>query len=128
MHTQYKENIAIVTAGLFTSVALMHLIRVLFNVDLSAGGVILAPWLSGLAFIVIGALAILNLKIIENRSKATWLKFVMILFLCDALVAFYSWFANLNYWGLSHSFFGWGVLFDLVVIFILLYFLPKKSK
>ncbi|OGI71691.1 hypothetical protein A3J61_02485 [Candidatus Nomurabacteria bacterium RIFCSPHIGHO2_02_FULL_38_15] len=127
MNTNKKENIAIATSALFTAVAVMHVVRYLFNVDLVIGQASLAMWPSLLAFIAIGYLAILNFKTLERKGAIVWKKFIMALFIIDAIIVFYSWVSNLNYWGFSHKEFGYFLIVEIVII-IILYFKIKKSS
>jgi hypothetical protein len=53
-----KRPASVVAAILFWLIALAQLLRVLFRVEVTAGGVNIPLWISILAFIVLGALGI----------------------------------------------------------------------
>ena len=84
-------------------------------------------WKILLAFIAIGYLAILNFKTLERKGAIVWKKFIMALFIIDAIIVFYSWVSNLNYWGFSHKEFGYFLIVEIVII-IILYSKIKKSS
>jgi hypothetical protein len=54
-----KRPAPLVAAILFWLIALAQLLRVLFQVEVTAGGVNIPIWVSILAFIILGALGIL---------------------------------------------------------------------
>jgi hypothetical protein len=123
-----KENIAIISAGIFAFVGVMHLLRVIFNVDLIIGTTNIALWISVLPVFGTAFLVHYNLLSVENRSKAFWLKLILTFFILDALVVFYSWLAGLSYWGLSKTGFGFALVFDIIVILALWYYIRKLNK
>lgn len=127
MNTNKKENITIATSALLFAVAFMHLLRLGFNIDLYIGGESLAMWPSYLAMIALGYLAILNFKSLEQKNRVVWSKFVMALFIIDAVVVFYSFLSNISYWGISQKGFGYILIFDIIMI-ILFYFRAKKAS
>jgi hypothetical protein len=53
-----KKPASLVAAILFWLIALAQLLRVLFQVEVTAGGVVIPLWVSILAVIVLGALGI----------------------------------------------------------------------
>jgi lipopolysaccharide export LptBFGC system permease protein LptF len=53
-----KKPASLVAAILFGLIALAQLLRVLFRVEVTAGGVVIPLWVSILAVIVLGALGI----------------------------------------------------------------------
>jgi lipopolysaccharide export LptBFGC system permease protein LptF len=55
---EMKRPASLVAAILFWLIALAQLLRVLFRVQVTAGGVNIPLWVSILAFIVLGALGI----------------------------------------------------------------------
>jgi len=126
MTQQGKENIAIVSAGIFAYVGALHLLRVIFNLDLVIGSVNIATWVSILPVIGTIFLVYYNIKSIDVRSKIVWLKFIFTLVILDAMIVFYSWFASFSYWGISKT--GFSILFviELIVIIALAIYIKKK--
>ncbi len=53
-----KKQASLVAAILFWLIALAQLLRVLFRVEVTAGGVNIPLWISILAFVVLGTLGI----------------------------------------------------------------------
>lgn len=127
MNMNKKENIAVVTSALLFSVAFMHLLRAVLGVEMTVAGVSIGLWLSWVLGLGIGILAILNFKTIRDRDKVVWLKLLQWFFVIDALGAFYSWVSDLSYWGFTRVLFGWGVIFDLVVIAFLAWKIKKMQ-
>jgi len=126
MTQQGKENIAIVSAGIFACIGVLHLLRVILNLDLVVGSVSIATWVSILP--VIGAIFLVyyNIKSIDVRSKIVWLKFIFTLLIVDAIIVFYSWFASLSYWGISKTGFGTLFIIELIAIIALAMYIKKK--
>ncbi|MCR4334171.1 MAG: hypothetical protein NUV47_00330 [Patescibacteria group bacterium] len=125
MSTNKQENTIIATSALLTSVAIMHFLRVVFDLDLIINGVNIAMWVSYLAVIGTGFLAILDFETLR-KSRIVWTKFIMSLFVIDAVIVFYSWISNLNYWGISHDGFGLILIFDIIVVILLLSRIKKN--
>jgi len=126
MTQQGKENIAIVSAGIFACIGVLHLLRVILNLDLVVGSVSIATWVSILP--VIGAIFLVyyNIKSIDVRSKIVWLKFIFTLLIVDAIIVFYFWFASLSYWGISKTGFGTLFIIELIAIIALAMYIKKK--
>jgi|GEM_PF-1452588 len=122
-----KENIAIASAGIFAFIGVLHLLRVILNIDPVVGSVRIAMWISVL--IVIGTIFLVyyNIKSIDVISKIVWLKFIFTIVILDAMIAFYSWFENLSYLGLSKKDFGILFVIELIVIVALAIYIKKKS-
>ncbi|PIR89390.1 MAG: hypothetical protein COU07_00625 [Candidatus Harrisonbacteria bacterium CG10_big_fil_rev_8_21_14_0_10_40_38] len=123
-----KETVVVTTSALLTVVAAMHLLRIIFNVDIKINGTSLMIWPSYVAVLALGFLAVLNLESIERRNKTTWIKFIMWLFVLDAIGVFYSWMSNLSYWGISRNGFGVITLFDVLIVIILATSIRKANR
>jgi len=127
MTQQGKEHIAIVNAAIFVYVGVLHVLRAVFNLDLTIGSVTIAAWVSVLPALGAFVLVYFNMKSIHVWSKATWLKFIVALLVLDAAVVLYSWLANLSYWGISNM--GFGVIFvvEFLVIIALAMYIRKRN-
>jgi len=123
-----KENIAIASAGIFAYVGALHLLRIILKIDLVIGSVSMATWMSVLPVIGAFFLVYYNIKSIDGRNKVVWLKFIFTLVILDAMIVFYSWFENLNYWGLSKKGFGILLVIELIAIVALAMHIKKKSR
>ena len=53
-----RKQASLVAAIVFWLIALAQLLRVLFRVEVRAGGAVIPLWISGLAVIVLGALGV----------------------------------------------------------------------
>jgi hypothetical protein len=120
-----KQNVIIASAAVFTLVSLTHLMRVIGDVKLLVNGHSISLWMSVLAIILAGVLALLNLSLIKDKGKVFWLKYVLGLIVFDALFALYFWLNNLSYLGISASSFLFFFVLDVVLLIILAYYINR---
>ena len=120
-----KQNVIIASAAVFTLVSLTHLMRVIGDVKLLVNGHSISLWMSVLAIILAGVLALLNLSLIKDKGKVFWLKYVLGLIVFDALFTLYFWLNNLSYLGISASSFLFFFVLDVVLLIILAYYINR---
>jgi hypothetical protein len=120
-----KQNVIIASAAVFTLVSLTHLMRVISDVKLLVNGHSISLWMSVLAIILAGVLALLNLSLIKDKGKVFWLKYVLGLIVFDALFTLYFWLNNLSYLGISASSFLFFFVLDVVLLIILAYYINR---
>ncbi len=120
------KNLPLVNAAIFFAIAALHADRLFHKTPVSFGSVEIPIWLSALAIVGAALLAWLNWQAIQQPKKAKWLKFLLALFVIDALIVFFSWQLGASYWGISGSQFAWILLFDLLVIGFIHWALKKK--
>ena len=113
------KKLYILNTAVFSSVAALHVLRLVFQAPATVGDFEIQLWLSVLALVGAAALALLNWKQVAIHSKADWLWLLISLIVIDAFIALYSWFAEITYWGISGDTFLWFVLIDLVLIAII---------
>lgn len=119
-----NEKIIVITSAVFCAVVFMHLLRVVFGVDLSIAGVEISLWASVAGAVLIGLLAFANIKMIPVWTRAHWFLFIAILLFIDAGGTGYSYFTGLSYWNIPNIWFGIIALFEIIIASILL----KEAK
>lgn len=122
-----RENIALISATVFTVAAFVHLLRIVFKFDFSIGGESISLWVSVLGMLLAGYLAIVNFRLVERITRVTWLKFAALILIVDAFVTFYSYIEGLSYWGLSRTAFGWITIVDIILVGLISYYIKKSS-
>jgi hypothetical protein len=121
------RNLLIVNTAVFVTIAVFHVLRIIYQAPAIIGPVNVPMWLSALAVVGSVALAALNWNQIESRDRVQWFKLLLALLIIDATMLLYSWATKLSYWGISGDTFLWFVIIDLVLIGILLLHIPKHS-
>jgi hypothetical protein len=106
-------------------VAVLHLIRLATGVGIFVGDHKLSFWLSLVAIVVVGVLAVLNLNLIKEKSKVFWLKFILSLIVFDGLFALYFWLNNLSCLGISPVSFLFIFIFDVVLVLVLSFYIKQ---
>ncbi|PIQ77863.1 hypothetical protein COV81_05870 [Candidatus Peregrinibacteria bacterium CG11_big_fil_rev_8_21_14_0_20_41_10] len=122
-----KDNFLVANTAIFASVAVMHLMRIVFDTTVSVGGFDLEMWLSGVAIVVMGGLAWANWTVLKESTKQPLAKLLLGLFCLDAFAVFYSWVGRLEYWGFTNDQFGMFLILDLVVVAGLAIYLNKRK-
>lgn len=110
------KKLYIVNTAVFTSVAALHVLRLVFNAPAFVGDFEIQMWLSAVAVVGIAILAWLNWRQVKQHSQDDWLTLLIALILVDAFIVFYSWVAQITAWGISGDTWLWFVLMDLVLV------------
>ncbi len=119
-------NLHIANAAIFFAIAVMHVCRLSSQVPVSIGSYDIPLWLSAVAIVGALVLAWFNWRAIHKPGKAEGLKFLLALFVIDAVVSFFFWQLDVTYWGVSGNQFAWVILFDLVVAGLIHWSLNRK--
>lgn len=120
------SHLSIVNTAIFAAVAFFHALRIAYQSPVVIGPVEVPLWLSAVAVVGAGVLAVLNWKS-QPRGRDAWLRLVLALLVIDIVALLYSWIAKLSYWGLSGDTFLWFVIIDLVLAGIVLQALRKRA-
>lgn len=122
------KKLYIANTAVFTSVAALHLLRMIFETPLTIGEYEIELWLSALAAAGTGVLAWLNWRAVGKHGRTDWLWLLIALLLVDAFIVFYAWVAEITYWGISGDTFLWFVLIDLVLVGIVHGFVRSSGR
>ncbi len=120
------SNLHIANAAIFFAIAVAHVCRLSSQAPVSVSSHDIPLWLSAIAIVGALVLAWLNWRAIHQPKKAEWMKFLLALFVIDAVVVFFFWQLGVTYWGLSGNQFAWVILFDLIVIGLIHWSLERK--
>lgn len=112
------KNLYIVNTAVFTSVAALHAMRLVYQLPVSVGSMSIELWLSGVAMIGTFVLALLNWKQVKKHTRTDWFVLLFSLIVVDTFMVLYAWVAGLAFWGISGDTWFWFVLLDLALMAI----------
>ena len=113
------KKLYIVNTALFTSVAALHALRLVYSAPVTIWSFEVQLWLSAVAVAGTALLAWLNWRQVTKHTKADWLWLLICLIVIDAFIGLYSWVADIAFWGISGDTFLWFVIIDLLLVAII---------